>query len=155
HLTDTARTARHTLSLHDALPISRVIDDTADTRLGRALAAQVSANQGRSGVWPIYEGRGAFADRALLADAADVSLDVQYYIWRADMSGTLLSEALYRAAQRGVRVRLLLDDNGTRGADSLLAALDSHPNIEVRLFNPFALRRFRVLGYLTDFGRLN
>src|SRR5690606_7749721 len=73
----------------------------------------------------------------------------------ADMSGTLLSEALYRAAQRGVRVRLLLDDNGTRGADSLLAALDSHPNIEVRLFNPFALRRFRVLGYLTDFGRLN
>src|SRR6185295_2373967 len=64
-------------------------------------------------------------------------------------------EALYRAAQRGVRVRLLLDDNGVAGLDDTLAALDAHPNLEVRLYNPFAQRGARVLGYLTDFERLN
>src|SRR5690606_10063774 len=78
-----------------------------------------------------------------------------YYIWRTDMSGILLAEALYRAAERGVRVRLLLDDNNTVGADPMLAALDSHENIEVRLFNPFPIRRYRILGYLGDFARLN
>jgi putative cardiolipin synthase len=71
------------------------------------------------------------------------------------MSGTLLFEALHRAADRGVRVRLLLDDNNTAGLDSTLAALDSHPNIEVRLFNPFVHRRWRFVDYLTDFRRLN
>src|SRR5690606_39707173 len=59
-------------------PESSAFLDTADTRLGRALAAQASANPGRSGVWPIHDGRDAFADRVLLAAAADRSLDVQY-----------------------------------------------------------------------------
>ncbi|HEX9506235.1 MAG TPA: phospholipase D family protein, partial [Acidimicrobiia bacterium] len=63
--------------------------------------------------------------------------------------------ALRRAADRGVQVRLLLDDNNTAGLDPVLAALDAHPNIEVRLFNPFRVRRWRLLGYLTDFKRLN
>lgn len=136
-------------------PESKAITGTDDTRLGRALDGQVRAHPDHSGIWPIDDGLDAFADRALLAEAADASLDVQYYIWRADMSGILLAEALYRAARRGVRVRLLLDDNNTAGADPMLAALDSHPNIEVRLFNPFAIRRFRMLGYLGDFRRLN
>jgi putative cardiolipin synthase len=91
----------------------------------------------------------------LLADAADRTLDVQYYIWRDDMSGTLLAAALSRAADRGVRVRLLLDDNNTSRLDTRIAALDAHPNVEVRLFNPFKHRRWRALDYLTDFGRLN
>ena len=80
---------------------------------------------------------------------------MQYYIWRNDISGRLLFNLIYLAAERGVRVRLLLDDNNTRGLDDLLLALDSHPNIEVRLFNPFVLRKWRALGYLTDFARLN
>jgi len=101
------------------------------------------------------DARDAFAARALLARAAERSLDVQYYIWRRDLTGTLLFEALHAAAERGVRVRLLLDDNNTSGLDTTLAALDSHRNIEVRLFNPFVPRRPRGLGYLTDFGRLN
>jgi len=71
------------------------------------------------------------------------------------MTGTLLIEALCAAADRGVRVRLLLDDNNTSGLDTILAMLDSHPNIEVRLFNPFVTRRLRAFGYLTDFARLN
>lgn len=64
-------------------------------------------------------------------------------------------EHLRRAADRGVRVRLLLDDNSTTGLDAVLAALGAHPNIEVRLFNPFRNRRWRLWGYLTDFSRLN
>jgi putative cardiolipin synthase len=103
----------------------------------------------------LRDARDAFAARAHLADAAERTLDVQYYIWRNDMSGTLLFEALRRAADRGVEVRLLLDDNNTAGLDVLLAALDSHPNIAVKLFNPFTLRRWRTVNFLIDFFRLN
>jgi putative cardiolipin synthase len=67
----------------------------------------------------------------------------------------LLFEALHAAADRGVRVRLLLDDNRTSGLDTTLAALDAHPNIEVRLFNPFVIRQPRVIGFITDFSRAN
>ena len=67
----------------------------------------------------------------------------------------LLFAAVCRAADRGVRVRLLLDDNNTAGLDGFLGALTSHPNIKVRLFNPFRLRRLRPLEFLTDFARLN
>ncbi len=97
----------------------------------------------------------AYAARASLADHATVSLDVRYYIWRNDVSGSLLTRKLWQAAERGVRVRLLLDDNNTRGLDPLLVALNQHPNIEVRLFNPFLNRKWRALGYLADFPRVN
>ena len=85
-------------------------------------------------------GRDAFAARVLLAGAAQRSLDVQYYIWHGDHTGYLLFEALWQAAERGVRVRLLLDDNNTSGLDETIAALDAHPNIEVRLYNPLMRR---------------
>ncbi|HEY0878434.1 MAG TPA: phospholipase D-like domain-containing protein, partial [Zeimonas sp.] len=129
--------------------------DTGDTSLGRAVSPRVEAHGSESGVFALRDGRDAFAARALLAEAAERTLDVQYYIWHGDLSGTLLFEALLRAAGRGVRVRLLLDDNNTAGLDALLVALDRHANIEVRLFNPFPHRRWRWLGYLTDFARLN
>jgi putative cardiolipin synthase len=125
------------------------------TRLGAACQPLASAHPGLSGVAAITDGRDAFAARALLADAAERTLDVQYYIWHNDRSGTLLVDALRRAADRGVRVRLLLDDNNTTGLDAALAALDAHPHVEVRLFNPFRHRRARWLDYLTDFARLN
>ena len=79
----------------------------------------------------------AFAARVVLASAAQKSLDAQYFIWHGDQVGNLLFEALWKAAERGVRVRLLLDDGGTTGLDAMLATLDAHPNIEVRLYNPF------------------
>jgi len=129
--------------------------DTGDTRLGRAIATRVAEHPKESGVYPLRDAQEAFAARITLAKAAERSLDVQYYIWHADITGTLLFEALREAAARGVRVRLLLDDNNTAGLDPILAALNSHPNIEVRLFNPFAVRKPRVIGYLTDFSRLN
>lgn len=134
---------------------SEALIDTANTRLGRAVAAQVAAHPGVSGIHALPNAEDAFLVRLLLARRAERSLDIQYYIWNDDLTGRLLYEALHDAAERGVRVRLLLDDNRTEGKDELLAALDAHPNIQVRLFNPFVLRDFRILGYLTDFLRLN
>src|SRR6185503_18781301 len=134
---------------------SAALADTGNTRLGRALAPLVRANAGKSGIHALDNAREAFAARVLLARAAERSLDVQYYIWHGDTTGYLMFEEIWNAAERGVRVRLLLDDNGIAGLDSIIAALDSHPNIEVRLFNPFAQRSFKALGYVTDFSRLN
>jgi putative cardiolipin synthase len=134
---------------------STVLTDTASTPLGKAVSPQLALHPGQSGIHALADAHDAFAARLLLARAAERSLDVQYYIWRKDLTGTLLFDALHAAAERGVRVRLLLDDNNTAGLDSTLAALDSHPNIEVRLFNPFVFRRLRPLSYLTDFSRVN
>ena len=138
-------------------PVSHALDAgaTATTRLGQAVAPQLLAHPGRSGLHSLPNPLEAFAARMLLVHAAERSLDVQYYIWRGDQTGTLLLQALVAAADRGVRVRLLLDDGGTAGLDSELAALALHPGIEVRLFNPFVLRWPKPLGYVTDFARAN
>lgn len=119
-----------------------------------AIAAR-QAPRDLTGVMPLQNGEDAFAARLVLTDAAVSSIDAQYYIWRGDLTGYLMLDAIQRAADRGVRVRLLLDDNGTGGIDTALAALDAHPNIEVRLYNPFNLRPFKHLSYLFDFFRLN
>jgi putative cardiolipin synthase len=134
---------------------SVALTETADTRLGRAAVPIAAAHPGLSGVHKFPEPHDAFAARVLLAAAAEKSLDVQYYIWNGDEVGTLLFEALWKAAERGVRVRLLLDDANTGGLDSTLAALGANPNIELRLYNPFTYRGSRGFGYLTDFTRLN
>lgn len=86
---------------------------------------------------------------------AEHTLDIQYYIWEDDMSGRLLLSVILDAASRGVKVRMLLDDNNTVGMDDTLRIMDAHPNIQLKLFNPFSFRSLRALGYLTDFARLN
>lgn len=135
--------------------LSTAFIEYGTTRLGKAIEPQVEAHAGTSGVYLLSNPRDAFATRVLLAKAAERTLDVRYYIWHNDISGRLLMEALREAADRGVRVRLLLDDNNTSGLDDALAALNAHRNVEVRLFNPFVIRRARAFGYLTDFRRLN
>lgn len=127
----------------------------ATTPLGRAVAAGVAAHPGLSGVHPLADAHEAFAVRVRMIHAAQRTLDVQYYIWRDDITGTLLFQAVRAAADRGVRVRLLLDDNNTKGMDPVLAELDAHPNIELRLFNPFMVRHVRLWGFVTDFSRAN
>ena len=129
--------------------------DGAGTRLGDAMARASAAHPGKSGVLLLPDGREAFAARGALARAAERSLDLQYYIWHGDVSGRLLLREILAAADRGVRVRLLLDDNGTAGLDRELAALETHANIEVRLFNPFVIRQPKAIGYIMDFRRLN
>lgn len=138
---------------HSAPPIP--VAAVADAPVAVAVRAATDAHPGLSGFYTLGSGLDAFAARMALIDAAASTLDVQYYIWRNDLTGRLLIDALRRAADRGVRVRLLLDDNNTGGLDRLLAAMDAHPRVEVRLFNPFRQRGFRPLGYLTEFRRLN
>ena len=100
-------------------------------------------------------GHDALASRLALIAAAEQSIDAQYYIWHDDTSGILVLDAMYQAAQRGVRVRLLLDDNGVPGLDSFMAALNAHENFEIRLFNPSTIRSPKLLGYTFDFFRMN
>ncbi|MEH6607626.1 MAG: phospholipase D family protein [Pseudomonadales bacterium] len=88
-------------------------------------------------------------------NAAQKSMDVQYYIWHEDLTGKVMHNRLLAAADRGVRVRLLLDDLDTAGKEETLRYIDAHPNIEVRVFNPFPSRNSRAGGFVSDFGRLN
>jgi putative cardiolipin synthase len=134
---------------------STALTDTAGTRIGRALADDLAAHPGRTGVHAVPNPYDALAARIALADAAERSIDAQYYIWHDDLVGNLMFEALWRAAERGVRVRLLLDDMNTKGLDATLATLDAHPNIEVRLYNPLVQRDMRLLNFATEFSRLN
>ena len=134
---------------------SHAFADTGGTRIGRAAASLAAAHPGLNGVRALLEGREAFVGRYALALGAERSIDVQTYIWHADTSGHLLAETLWNAADRGVRVRVLLDDANTSGLDEIIAAMDVHPNIEVRLFNPFANRTWRLGDFAVDFDRVN
>jgi putative cardiolipin synthase len=134
---------------------SFALTDTQETRLGRSVAALTAEHPGKTGIHPLALATDAFAARALLAEAAQRSIDAQYYIWHGDQTGLLLFDTLASAARRGVRVRILLDDQNTRGLDETIAALGTIPNVEVRLYNPFAQRGARFTEYLGDFDRVN
>jgi putative cardiolipin synthase len=137
---------------HHAISRSAV---SPDSPIGRGLAGLPPPPAGTSGIRALAAPIDAFATRVAMVRAATRTLDLQYYIWNGDMSGLLLLDELRLAADRGVRVRLLVDDNGISGMDANLQAIDAHPNVEVRLFNPFVLRRFKSMGLLVDFHRLN
>ncbi|MDQ2095455.1 phospholipase D-like domain-containing protein [Rhodalgimonas zhirmunskyi] len=126
-----------------------------DTDLGRAVSRDMIRNPGKTGVVPLLDAKAAFAYRLAMVDKAQVSIDVQYYIWRDDVSGLLLIDALRRAAKRGVKVRLLLDDIGISGVDPYIAALTNAPNFDVRLFNPSTARNPKLLSFAFDFMRMN
>ena len=123
--------------------------------LGQTVQSAIERNPGFDGVRPLADGRAAYAARAILAREAASSIDAQYYIWQDDVTGLMLLDELRSAAERGVRVRLLVDDNGIPGLDSLMAELDALPSASVRIFNPFTLRNPKLLSYVFDFGRLN
>ncbi|HUN67887.1 MAG TPA: phospholipase D family protein [Burkholderiales bacterium] len=134
---------------------SYALADTGGTTLGRYSAQARAGLQGPNGVHLMLRGQDAFLARLALAELAERSIDAQYYIWHKDQTGQLLVAALLRAADRGVRVRVLIDDVGSAANDMGLLALDGHPNVEVRLFNPLANRTARTFGMLFDFARTN
>jgi len=129
--------------------------DFDGTLLAQALAPAIAAHPDLSGVYPLKDGIDALVARMELAKTAERTLDLQYYIWHPDDSGRLLANQLIQAADRGVHVRLLLDDIGDRPSDADILALASHKNIEVRLFNPIAHRTFRWLAIFLEPGRVN
>ncbi|WP_232221279.1 phospholipase D family protein [Pseudidiomarina salinarum] len=128
---------------------------TTVTPLGTAAAEQAAEHPGTSGIHILADSRKAFAARVELVQGAERSLDLQYYIWRLDNTGSILTQEMVNAADRGVRVRLLLDDFETTGLDAQLSRLHQHPNIEVRLFNPFVMRSHKWLGFFIDLSRAN
>ncbi|MEJ2522185.1 MAG: phospholipase D family protein [Gammaproteobacteria bacterium] len=133
---------------------SHAISDNDSTSLGRLVAAQAEKHPGQSGFALVKEGRWAFTARVALANAAERTLDAQYYIWEEDGTGFRLAQTLLDAADRGVRVRVLLDDLDVK-SDEFVASLDAHPFVEIRVFNPSANRSAKGLGFLSEFGRLN
>jgi putative cardiolipin synthase len=132
-------------------------DRPMDTTLGRLAARAAQAHPDQSGFVVLDTGRQAFIQRAALIEAAERSIDAQYYIWNSDISGRYLARRLLLAADRGVRVRILLDDINVAGRDPLLATLDRHDRIDIRIFNPSAKRDGpgKWLAFLGDFQRLN
>jgi len=138
---------------------SHAFEQPEETSLGRSFAARLAESPGLSGFHLLASGEEAFIVRAATAEAAQKTLDLQYFIVADDATATLLLYRALRAAERGVRVRLLVDDLGIRDHDDLLATLDAHPNIQVRTYNPFSWRSVwglsRVLEYLGDGERLN
>ena len=134
--------------------LGQSVSDRASPLIERAEEV-AGAHGGSDGIGVLPDGLEAFALRLEMTRAATRSIDAQYYIWEGDLSGRMLLCELAAAADRGVRVRILIDDNPTAGLDEMWSDIDSHPNISVRLFNPLVIRRFRSLNYLFDFFRLN
>jgi len=139
-------------------PVDSAVALGTGTRLDEAIAPAQERHPGQSGFRLVSEGPEAFAVRAAVTRIAGRSVDVQTYIWHGDQTGLALAYLLLQAADRGVKVRLLVDDMDARAKNDGLAALDAHPNIAVRMFNPLASRSGAVAALgdmLGDAKRLN
>ena len=145
-----------TLPTPERIIPSHAYDPPADSRLAvvtRDLLEDTGG--GISGFLKLFRNDDAMHWRILLADMAEETLDMQYFIWKADASGDLLLDRVIKAADRGVRVRILVDDIYIIGADQTVAALSQHPNIEVRLFNPMKGRGTSTLRFVLEYlGRI-
>ena len=115
------------------------------TRLGQFFGPAADQHPGLSGFSLLDHGREAFIVRLALADLAERSLDMQYYVWDGDTTGRIIIDRVMKAAARGVKVRLLIDDPYYKANDPVIAALDAHADVEIRLFNPFTNRRWSRL----------
>ena len=139
---------------HSRMP-SPTIGDGDPTGLAKTLEPLMAPHPSQSGVHLLGNGLDAFVGRAVLARQAERSIDVQYYMFHQDTVGRLLIRDLLAAADRGVRVRMLIDDMYGEDGDAVWSALDAHPDVEVRLFNPFVRGRSRDLQFLTRFRTVN
>jgi putative cardiolipin synthase len=135
---------------------SYVLSDTSHSALGQKAAVLLGEETKTSQMYLLNEGLDAFFSRMFLLKKAQHSIDVQYFIWHADLIGKLLFNEMLVAADRGVRVRILLDDiNIDDDVADILTAMDQHENITVHLFNPFTSRSLRFTEFITDGYRVN
>lgn len=137
---------------NSANPETYALQDTTDTRLGKKYFELKKGHAEESGFLLLGNGLDALTARLVLAQDADRSIDAQYYMIHKDLTGKLFVDQLLKAADRGVRVRLLLDDIDLSDRDENLAAFASHPNIDLRVFNPFSRNTMRAPQFLTRFG---
>ena len=138
--------------------VTTSMQPATDSRLAEGIR-EATAGQAKdmSGFYLLHDGLSAFVARAVLIEEATVSLDLKYYIYQDDSVGRLLTSLLLKAADRGVRVRLLVDDLGTRVVNPWILALDGHPNMQIRVFNPVEGRSGikRALEQAINLGRIN
>jgi len=136
---------------------STAFSGSTQTYLGRRFSELVASTpEEQSGFVQVENGIDALAVRLALAQRAEISIDAQYYLIKNDSTSKAFIDALLNAADRGVRIRLLLDDFLTKGNDIGMAGVDSHPNFEIRIFNPFIRGKAgNTRSVLTEFGRIN
>lgn len=132
--------------------VSYAFTNTRDSKLGKDVQMIGEMSGGIDSFILLDDGLDAFVARAVLAEDAEHSLDVQYYLYHQDLVGSLFTGFLVKAADRGVRVRLLMDDINMGGRDASVIELDSHPNIDIRLFNPFDRSIARSAQFVTGLG---
>jgi len=134
---------------------SSALIDTDDAALANFSISWRAADPERNGFYPLSQGMDAFGARLLLMDRAERSIDAQYFLMKPDDAGLVFGGKLLEAADRGVRVRFLLDDIFSTVDDSALTILNEHPNIELRIFNPIARKGVTAVNYLGHFSLTN
>ncbi len=139
----------------ESIPETALQVDTAQTTLAQIIQPLQEQHPDLTGYLVLFEPLEALATRLSLIDKAEKRLDLQYYIWDNDKVGSLALHALIRAADRGVKIRLLIDDNNAKSTEGIFLALAQHPNIEVKLFNPYRFRKYRALDMILDLKRIN
>lgn len=150
------------LSACSTLPKQQVVTpqyaydiDTQNTALSKLITPLKTQNPELTGYHVLYDPLEAIAARIQLIDKAEKTLDLQYYIWDNDKIGALALYKIIQAAERGVKVRLLMDDNNAKLMESIYLALDQHSNIDVKLFNPYKFRSLRPIDIVLDLKRIN
>ena len=134
---------------------STAIVDSADTYFGEAVDGWSQIHNGQSGFFPLVNGMDALGARLDMIEKAEKTIDLQYFLMKDDTAGLVLANALVNAADRGVRIRFLLDDVFTSASDESLLQLSRHPNIEVRLFNPISRSGLYELNFVGSFSKAN
>ena len=135
--------------------LDQAITDFDSTALGKYASLNVELNEGLSGFYPLEKGLDALGMRLRLAEIAEKSLDLQYFLMKNDTAGAVMANALIKAADRGVRVRFLLDDIFTTVPDDSFLLINQHPNIEIRIFNPIARSGASTLNFVWHFKQAN
>ncbi len=129
--------------------------DTSQTHLAKIILPLREKQPQLTGYHLLHDPLEALAARLHLIEQAEKTLDLQYYIWDNDKIGSLALHALIQAADRGVKVRLLIDDNNAKAMEGIYLALSQHPNIDIKLYNPYRFRRLRVIDLILDLPRMN
>jgi putative cardiolipin synthase len=133
-------------------PVSSALADPEKTAFGARFESLARTHSGASAFHILTAGVDGLLTRIQMIDRAEKSLDLQYFIFRGDMTGQLIVDALTRAAARGVAIRLLVDDGDTTALDDRVLALRSQPGIDVRVFNPFRYRGHNSLLRALEFA---
>lgn len=144
-----------TISFDQPKTYSTTITDTGETGLGRYAAIMARQHEGLSAFYPLHQGMDALGIRLRLAETAEKSIDLQYFLMKNDTAGAAIANALLKAADRGVRIRFLLDDVFTKVPDHSFLLINQHPNIEIRFFNPVSRRGLYALNFIGNFSQAN